>query len=165
MSISLTGVLLAQLAIGVLGVLLETSEYLSGISVRASRLFPSADRLLRPRPRSAWEYSPSTRGGVDGRSRSRPPPGRLTEPDTSRLGRSNPARPEQGYVQPQSQTKPQPKENQRVHLDVLIAVTHSEKATTWGGVIALMCVLVVVAAGAVTDYTRFFPVPRPSKAV
>jgi hypothetical protein len=49
--------------------------------------------------------------------------------------------------------------------DVLIGITHSEKATTWGGVIALMCMHVVVAAAAVAGYTRFLPVPKPSEAV
>jgi hypothetical protein len=42
--------------------------------------------------------------------------------------------------------------------DILIGVTHGEGGATWGGVAALMCMHVVVAAAAVASYSLFLPV-------
>jgi hypothetical protein len=42
--------------------------------------------------------------------------------------------------------------------DILVGVTKSETATTWGGVIALMAMHIVVAIAAVSSYRRFLPV-------
>ncbi len=49
--------------------------------------------------------------------------------------------------------------------DVLVGVTKGLPYTTWGGVIALMLMHVLVAAAAVVSYRRFLPVTnRPSHA-
>jgi hypothetical protein len=44
--------------------------------------------------------------------------------------------------------------------DILIGITKAETATTWGGVIALMAMHIVVASAAVASYFHFLPV-RP----
>jgi hypothetical protein len=44
--------------------------------------------------------------------------------------------------------------------DILVGITKAETATTWGGVIALMAMHVVVATAAVASYLYFLPV-RP----
>jgi len=44
--------------------------------------------------------------------------------------------------------------------DVLIGITKAETATTWGGVIALMAMHIVVASAAVGSYLHFLPARR-----
>jgi uncharacterized protein DUF6069 len=44
--------------------------------------------------------------------------------------------------------------------DILLGITKAETATTWGGVIALMAMHVVVATAAVASYLYFLPI-RP----
>jgi len=45
--------------------------------------------------------------------------------------------------------------------DVLIGITKAETGTTWGGVLALMAMHIVVATAAVGSFLRFLPV-RPA---
>jgi H+/Cl- antiporter ClcA len=44
--------------------------------------------------------------------------------------------------------------------DILIGITKAEVGTTWGGVLALMAMHIVVAVAAVGSYLHFLPVPR-----
>jgi hypothetical protein len=46
--------------------------------------------------------------------------------------------------------------------DILIGVTKAATATTWGGVVALMAMHIVVAGAAVTSYLRYLPVSPAS---
>ena len=46
--------------------------------------------------------------------------------------------------------------------DILVGINHSQVGTTWGGVIALMSMHIVVAASAVAGYATFLPVKRTS---
>jgi hypothetical protein len=48
--------------------------------------------------------------------------------------------------------------------DILIGITKAETGTTWGGVLALMAMHIVVAAAAVGSYLHFLPV-RPIVAI